>query len=131
MRTFYSGAATSAIRPWRPRSTSTFLRWMRRTNAHSVSAPNRRASRITRRGAIGPLASRTPRATLGGWRPTNRRSEVIMESQNAQAIAEPPGLALYRIGIGHYFSRSLALAAKLGVADFMKDGPRHYDDLAK
>ena len=54
-----------------------------------------------------------------------------MESQNARAIAEPPGLALYRIGIGHYFSRSLALAAKLGLADFMKDGPRHYDDLAK
>ena len=45
--------------------------------------------------------------------------------------AEPPGLALYRIGVGHYFSRALALAAKLGVADFMKDGPRHYEDLAK
>ena len=54
-----------------------------------------------------------------------------MESQNARTIAEPAGLALYRIGIGHYFSRALALAAKLGVADLMKDGPRHYDDLAK
>jgi len=41
------------------------------------------------------------------------------------------GLALYRIGVGHYFSRALALAAKLGVADLVKDGPRHYDDLAK
>ena len=54
-----------------------------------------------------------------------------METENTQPIAEPPGLALYRIGIGHYFSRALALAAKLGVADFLKDGPRHYDDLAK
>jgi SAM-dependent methyltransferase len=54
-----------------------------------------------------------------------------MEAQNNQPIAEPPGLALYRIGIGHYFSRALALAAKLGVADVLKDGPRHYDDIAK
>jgi len=54
-----------------------------------------------------------------------------MEAQNPQPMAEPPGLALYRIGIGHYFSRALALAAKLGVADLMKDGPHHYEDLAK
>lgn len=54
-----------------------------------------------------------------------------MESQQTQTIAEPPGLALYRIGVGHYFSRALALAAKLGVADCLKDGPRHYEDLAK
>ncbi len=53
-----------------------------------------------------------------------------METQNFQAI-EPPGLALYRIGIGHYFSRALALAAKLGIADFLTDGPRRYEDLAK
>jgi hypothetical protein len=37
-----------------------------------------------------------------------------MESQNARAIAEPPGLALYRIGIDHYFPHSLALAATDG-----------------
>jgi hypothetical protein len=54
-----------------------------------------------------------------------------MEAQNIQLMSEPQGLAIYRIGIGHYFSRALALAAKLGVADFMKDGPRHYDDLAR
>jgi hypothetical protein len=44
-----------------------------------------------------------------------------MESQQTQTIAEPPGLALYRIGVGHYFSRALALAAKLGVADCLKE----------
>jgi hypothetical protein len=54
-----------------------------------------------------------------------------METQNVHTIAEPPGLALYRIGVGHYFSRALALAAKLGIADLMKDGPRHHEDLAK
>src|ERR1700722_11644293 len=53
-----------------------------------------------------------------------------METQNLPSPAEPPGLALYRIGIGHYFSRALALAAKLGVADLLRDGPRHYEDLA-
>jgi SAM-dependent methyltransferase len=54
-----------------------------------------------------------------------------VETQNTQAMTEPPGLALYRIGVGHYFSRAMALAAKLGIADFLKDGPRHYEDLAK
>jgi hypothetical protein len=54
-----------------------------------------------------------------------------METQKAHAVTEPPGLALYRIGIGHYFSRALALAAKIGVADFLKDGPRGYADLAQ
>jgi SAM-dependent methyltransferase len=54
-----------------------------------------------------------------------------MQTQNVQMVTEPPGLALYRIGIGHYFSRALALAAKLGIADLLKDGPRHYEDLAK
>lgn len=54
-----------------------------------------------------------------------------METHNKQTMAEPPGLALYRIGVGHYFSRALALAAKLGVADLMKDRPLHFEDLAK
>jgi SAM-dependent methyltransferase len=53
-----------------------------------------------------------------------------MESQNTQP-AMPPGIVLYQIGIGHYFSRVLALAAKLGIADLLIDGPRFYGDLAK
>ena len=53
-----------------------------------------------------------------------------MESENTQ-LAIPPGIVLYQIGIGHYFSRALALAAKLGLADLLKDGPRFYGDLAK
>src|SRR6516225_6248201 len=54
-----------------------------------------------------------------------------MEAQNTQPSEEPPGLALYRISIRHYSSRALALAAKLGIADLLNDGPRHYEELAK
>ena len=42
-------------------------------------------------------------------------------------ISLPP---LYRISIGHFFSRALALAAKLNLADLMKEGPRRCEDLA-
>jgi SAM-dependent methyltransferase len=42
----------------------------------------------------------------------------------------PPPLALYQLGVGHYFSRALYLAAKLGIADLLKDGPRDYHELA-
>ncbi len=42
----------------------------------------------------------------------------------------PPGLALYQLGVGHYVSRALFLAAKLGLADLLKDGPRAYAELA-
>lgn len=43
----------------------------------------------------------------------------------------PPGVALYQMAIGHYVSRALHLAAKLGLADLLADGPRTGADLAK
>jgi SAM-dependent methyltransferase len=43
----------------------------------------------------------------------------------------PPQLVLYQMAIGHYLSRALHLAAKLGIADLLKDGPRHFADLAQ
>jgi hypothetical protein len=43
----------------------------------------------------------------------------------------PPQAVLYRMAIGHYVSRALALAAKLGIADLLADGPRGVDDLAR
>ena len=43
----------------------------------------------------------------------------------------PPGLVLYQLGVGHYVSRALFLAAKLGLADLLRDGPGAYADLAK
>ena len=42
----------------------------------------------------------------------------------------PPQAVLYRLAIGHYVSRALALVAKLGIADLLAAGPRHGDDLA-
>ncbi len=48
-----------------------------------------------------------------------------------EARALPPGLALYQMAIGHYVSRALYLAAKLGLADLLEDGPRDFRDLAR
>jgi hypothetical protein len=47
-----------------------------------------------------------------------------------QAQALPPGHALYQMARGHFVPRALALAAKLGLADLLKDGPRGARDLA-
>jgi hypothetical protein len=49
----------------------------------------------------------------------------------AEKPSLPPGLVLYQMSIGHYVSRALHLAAKLGLADLMKDGPRTAAELAK
>jgi SAM-dependent methyltransferase len=38
---------------------------------------------------------------------------------------------LYQLGVGHYVSRALHLAAKLGIADLLKDGPRPAGALAE
>jgi orsellinic acid C2-O-methyltransferase len=52
-----------------------------------------------------------------------------MSTESTQA-ALPPQAALYHLGIGHYITNALHLAAKLGVAELLKDGPRHANDLA-
>lgn len=44
--------------------------------------------------------------------------------------SQPTSIALYEIAIGHYLSRALCLAVKLGIADQLKDGPRTYGALA-
>jgi len=49
----------------------------------------------------------------------------------SEAGTLPPGLALYQMAIGHYLSRALYLAAKLELADLLKEGPRDYRDLAR
>jgi SAM-dependent methyltransferase len=49
----------------------------------------------------------------------------------AADTAMPPGLVLYQLSIGHYVSRALHLAAKLGIADLLKDGARSAAELAK
>jgi hypothetical protein len=52
-------------------------------------------------------------------------------SGKTEMPALPPALALYHMAIGHYVSRALYVAAKLGLADLLKDGPREYHILAK
>ncbi len=43
----------------------------------------------------------------------------------------PPGAVLYQMAIGHYLSRALFVAAKLGVADRLSAGPRDARALAQ
>jgi predicted O-methyltransferase YrrM len=46
------------------------------------------------------------------------------------SAALPPGALLYQMSIGHYLSRALHLAAKLGIADLLAAGPRPAQVLA-
>jgi len=43
----------------------------------------------------------------------------------------PPFVALFQMVTGYYISQAIYVAAKLGIADWLKDGPRPYDELAK
>jgi hypothetical protein len=45
--------------------------------------------------------------------------------------SSPPQMVLYQMAVGHYLSRAVCLAAKLRIADLLKDGPRCFDDLAR
>ena len=42
----------------------------------------------------------------------------------------PRGYPLYQMAMGHFVPRALGLAAKLKLADLLKDGPRSATDLA-
>lgn len=48
----------------------------------------------------------------------------------AKPPALPPGIVLYQMAIGHYVSRALDLAARLGIADLLGAGPRLPSELA-
>jgi SAM-dependent methyltransferase len=52
------------------------------------------------------------------------------EPQQVPPSGLPPPLLLYQMSIGHYVSHALHLAAKLGLADLLAEGPRHHGDLA-
>jgi orsellinic acid C2-O-methyltransferase len=49
---------------------------------------------------------------------------------SAKPPALPPGIVLYQMAIGHYVSRALALAARLGIADLLAAGPHPAAELA-
>jgi hypothetical protein len=43
----------------------------------------------------------------------------------------PPPVRLYQLAIGHYVTQALYVAATLGVADHLAQGPRRHEELAK
>jgi SAM-dependent methyltransferase len=43
----------------------------------------------------------------------------------------PPPMALFRMASGFYVSRAIHVAAKLGIADLLAEGPQSYGELAK
>jgi SAM-dependent methyltransferase len=43
----------------------------------------------------------------------------------------PPRLALFQLVMGHYFSQAIYVAARLGIADVLASGPRHYGEIAE
>jgi hypothetical protein len=51
-------------------------------------------------------------------------------ADTSRQAADPPQRVLYHLAAGHYVSHALDLAAKLGIADLLKDGPRQVNDLA-
>ena len=55
----------------------------------------------------------------------------MASEENATPPALPPQILLYQMATGHYLSRALDLAATLGVADRLKDGPRPVGELAQ
>src|SRR5262249_53108121 len=61
------------------------------------------------------------------------RGVLVMLEQRSQEIGHhlPPPLALLEIATGFWETQAVYVAAKLGIADLLKDGPRSCDDLAK
>jgi SAM-dependent methyltransferase len=59
------------------------------------------------------------------------RQKATGRQTPAPASTLPPPVLLYQLATGHYISHALCVAAKLGIADLMKDGSRHHADLAK
>jgi alkyl hydroperoxide reductase subunit AhpC/ubiquinone/menaquinone biosynthesis C-methylase UbiE len=52
------------------------------------------------------------------------------EPQSAQPQSKPPHAQLIEMGTGHWISRIIYVAAKLGLADRLADGPKSADELA-
>ena len=52
-------------------------------------------------------------------------------AQETAAPALPPQILLYQLATAHYISHALRVAATLGIADRLKDGPRHATELAE
>ena len=53
------------------------------------------------------------------------------ESSQTRSADIPPPVALVQMLTGYWVSQALYVAAKLGIADLLKDGPKSSDELAK
>jgi hypothetical protein len=47
------------------------------------------------------------------------------------AISVPPSVALLQLASGSWIGRAISVAAKLGIADLLSEGPRDCDDLSR
>ncbi|MDR0341583.1 MAG: methyltransferase [Nocardiopsaceae bacterium] len=57
--------------------------------------------------------------------------EATQRPAAAPAVNEPPPLRVLRMGLGYQVTALIALAARLGIADLLADGPRSAAELAK
>ena len=64
-----------------------------------------------------------------GQDPSERKATDSQARESTSSL--PPPILLYQLATGHYISRALFVAAKLGIADLLKDGPRDHTELAK
>ena len=57
----------------------------------------------------------------------------MTQAQNNLAIGEnlPPPVALFQMASGYWISQAIYVAARLGIADLLKDGPMSYLELAE
>src|SRR5262249_4358140 len=67
----------------------------------------------------------------GDHAPSLHEEESMATEETARSTSLPPPLMLYQLSVGHYISRALYLAAKLKLADLLKDGPRSALELAR
>jgi hypothetical protein len=54
----------------------------------------------------------------------------LSAQQSAEATQAPPPIAMLQLISGFWIARGIYITAKLGLADFVKDGPKTADDLA-
>jgi hypothetical protein len=54
-----------------------------------------------------------------------------MTASEHSAQQVPPPVALHQTMIGHWIAQAIFVAAQLGVADYLRDGPQHTDALAQ
>ena len=53
-----------------------------------------------------------------------------MSSTSSTVESTPPPIQLYQMATGHYLSRALGLATKLCIPDYLRNGARHYREVA-